>query len=217
MLNIVFTEEKIVWLLGVVFAFVMTMICTAAARNYLPADQGRDFAVDGKLSRGKPRGAGIVFVLVFAVSAVLFAPVTKENLIYLVLVVMAMLTGFLDDAAKNPWGEYKKGLLDFLIAVLLIATYVYFNGTHIRLAVFHVDLTLPVWLFFILGIILVWVSINVTNCTDGVDGLSASLCMVTLGSIYCVAKILLQVQSHRLQSILSQAVNTEPGFWFSKS
>ena len=28
---------------------------------------------------------------------------------------------------------------------------------------------------------LLWVSVNVTNCTDGVDGLCASLCMVVLG------------------------------------
>ena len=39
---------------------------------------------------------------------------------------------------------------------------------------------IPKALFLILGVILIWVSVNVTNCTDGVDGLCASLCSVTL-------------------------------------
>ena len=37
-------------------------------------------------------------------------------------------------------------------------------------------------LYVILAVILIWVSINVTNCTDGVDGLSGTLTMVTLAS-----------------------------------
>lgn len=46
-----------------------------------------------------------------------------EILIYLILVVAAMLTGFLDDCAKSPWGEYKKGILDLIIAIMLAITF----------------------------------------------------------------------------------------------
>ncbi len=35
-----------------------------------------------------------------------------------------------------------------------------------------------------------WTSINVTNCADGVDGLSGTLALVTLGTIYMVGHIL---------------------------
>ncbi len=42
------------------------------------------------------------------------------------------------------------------------------------------EIVIPKALFLILGVILIWVSVNVTNCTDGVDGLCASLCSVTL-------------------------------------
>jgi phospho-N-acetylmuramoyl-pentapeptide-transferase len=41
--------------------------------------------------------------------------------------------------------------------------------------------TLPVPVYFVLGVVLLWVSVNVTNCTDGVDGLCASLCIVVMG------------------------------------
>ena len=52
-----------------------------------------------------PRGAGFIFILVFMVSALLFAQISLEMIIYLVLIGAEMLTGFLDDASEKPWGE----------------------------------------------------------------------------------------------------------------
>ena len=69
---------------GILFAFLATIISISRLGNYLPKDIGRDFAHDGKLSAGKPRGAGIIFVLAFVVAAVLFIPFSAENSIYLV-------------------------------------------------------------------------------------------------------------------------------------
>ena len=40
--------------------------------------------------------------------------------------------------------------------------------------------------FGILIVILVWASINVTNCSDGVDGLSGTLTIITLSSVYVI-------------------------------
>ena len=37
-------------------------------------------------------------------------------------------------------------------------------------------------MYLLLIVILIWASINVVNCTDGVDGLSASLAVVTIGT-----------------------------------
>ena len=45
-------------------------------------------------------------------------------------------------------------------------------------------MTLPYVVYGILIVVLVWTAINVTNCTDGVDGLSATLTIITLGSFY---------------------------------
>lgn len=177
-------------LVGAIFAFFATIIITKAAFDHLPADQGREFAVDGSKSKGKPRGAGIVFVLVFVVSALLFVKVTTELVLYLVLIALAMLTGFLDDAARSPWGEYRKGLLDLLIAVFIAVTYLYFNSNVVTLAIFDISFAIPNVLFGILVVILVWASINVTNCTDGVDGLSATLTIITLGTIFVLDSLL---------------------------
>jgi len=170
--------------IGLLFVFVATIFFTAKLADHLPKDGGRDYAHDGKLSAGKPRGAGIIFVLVFVAGALLFAPLHPEMIIYLILMVICMMTGYLDDASKNPWGEYKKGFLDLCVAAMVAFTYLKFNGSDLDLALFGVTITLPAWLFAILTVVLVWASVNVTNCADGVDGLSGTLTIVTLLSIY---------------------------------
>ena len=158
--------------------------------QYLPKDIGRDFAHDGKLSAGKPRGAGFIFILVFLGSALLFGDIKMEIVIYLILLFAAMMTGFLDDAAKAPWGEYKKGFLDLLIAIVVAISYLKYNDNTVYFAMLDVKVTIPVIMYGILIVVLVWASINVTNCADGVDGLSGTLAIITVMSIYVLNQIL---------------------------
>lgn len=178
--------------IGVIAAFAMTCILTSKLNDYLPKDMGRDFAHNGKLSAGKPRGAGIIFISVFTVAALLFGELSIEMAIYLVLVYIEMLTGFMDDAADEPWNEYKKGILDFLVAAVVALNYIHFNGTEIRIATIGVNVWIHPVIFFILTIILVWAAINVTNCSDGVDGLSGTLTIITLVTIYIVNEVTLK-------------------------
>lgn len=162
--------------------------------NRLPADEGRDYAVDGKLSRGKPRGAGVIFVTTFGIGVLLFAPFSIETYIYVGLIFLEMLTGYLDDRAKRPWGRVKKGLMDLGVALVLAVTYVWYNTSSILLGepwrlvpvnVFEgVRLNMPVWLLFVLIVAMVWMCINVTNCADGIDGLSGTLVIISTLSFY---------------------------------
>ena len=175
--------------IGVFFAFAATCILTSFLNDWLPRDMGREFAHNGKLSAGKPRGAGIIFISVFCIAALLFGEMSVEMFIYLVLVFVEMLTGFMDDAADEPWGEYKKGILDFLVAAVAALNYIHFNSTYVELATIGVKFYIPPVLFFILTIILVWAAINVTNCSDGVDGLSGTLTIITLVTIYVIDQI----------------------------
>ena len=174
---------------GIMFAFLTTIAAISRLGAYLPKDIGRDFAHDGKLSAGKPRGAGIIFVLVFVVAAVLFVPFSMEIGIYLVLVIVCMMTGFLDDASKSPWGEYKKGFLDLCVAALVAITFLHYNSSVVELAIFDVKFTMPPVVFALLTVVLVWTSVNVTNCSDGVDGLSGTLTIISLMTIYVIDQI----------------------------
>ncbi len=192
MLYSVISEGQTSWLAlgGILFAFVATVAALAKLSPYLPKDAGREFAHDGNLSAGKPRGAGIIFVLVFVVTSMLFVPMDRETSVYLILVVICMFTGFLDDASRMPWGQFRKGFLDLCVAALTAWNFMKFNSTDVELALFHVGFSMPGWLFAVLAVILVWVSVNVTNCADGVDGLSGTLTIITIMTVYVVDRML---------------------------
>ena len=183
-------EYAVIAFIGIIFAFAATCIAIAKLNQYLPKYMGRQFAHDGKLSAGKPRGAGIIFVLTFVVAAVVFAQINIEIAIYLVLIVIEMFTGFFDDAADKPWGEYLKGFLDFAVAVVVALVFLHYNSSTITLAIFGKTVAISPVLFGILTVILVWASINVTNCSDGVDGLSGTLTIITLMTIFILDNIL---------------------------
>ena len=177
-------------IVGLLAAFGLTCFFIAKFADRLPKDGGREFAHDGKISAGKPRGAGLIFILVFVGAAFIFAPMSLELLIYLILVTVEMLTGYLDDAAEHPWGELRKGLLDLAVAVILAVTYLSFNPNTIWLAIPGMPLTIPPVLFGALIVVLVWGSVNVTNCADGVDGLSGTLVIITLATFYIIDHLL---------------------------
>ena len=183
-------EDAIIAFLGIIFAFAVTCIAIAKLNRFLPKDLGRQYAVDGKLSAGKPRGAGIIFVLVFALAALIFTKMDTEIFIYLILIVIEMLTGFFDDAAEKPWGEYLKGFLDLAVAVVVALAYLHFNSSEVVFAIAGTAVTIPPVVFGILTVILVWASINVTNCSDGVDGLSGTLTMITLMTVFMLDNLL---------------------------
>ena len=182
-------NQPVIAAMGLLIAFACTCYFMSVCSGLLPRDAGREFAHDGKLSAGKPRGAGIIFILVFAIATFIFAPVNLEIVIYLILIAAEMLTGYLDDAAKHPWGELKKGLLDLAIAVILAVTYLNFNTSTIEIATLGIRIDLPPLVFGLLTVILVWGAINVTNCSDGVDGLSGTLAIVTLSTFYVIDNI----------------------------
>ena len=71
-------DTKWLWLAALVFTAALSALALRVFKNKLPRDKGREFAVDGALSAGKVRGAGIVFVCCFIISALLFVPVTLE-------------------------------------------------------------------------------------------------------------------------------------------
>jgi len=173
-------NTTLVLLVPMLCSFLIAFFSLKFFKRILPKDQGRAFAVNGALSEGKPRGAGIIFVTSFTLCTALFYPLDIENIIYLVLVYAAMLSGYFDDAAETPWGNLKKGLIDLVISLGIAFTYYFYNGSQVKLYITDSTFTIPAPLFIILAGVLVWTAINVTNCTDGVDGLCGSLVMIVL-------------------------------------
>ena len=177
-------------LIGSILAFVFTFIGLRVFENKLPRDGGREFAVDGSKSIGKPRGAGIIFIIVFTVISIIFGKFSVEYLIYFLIVILCMLTGYMDDASSSPWGELKKGILDLAVAVMTAFAYIRYNGSDVHFALAGIDVHFHPVVFALFAIALVWVSINVTNCCDGVDGLCGTVSIASVVSIYALALML---------------------------
>ena len=180
MLQLLSGSQRTVDALGFLLAFALTALMDSVFREKLPQDHGRAFAVNGELSKGKARGSGLIFVLCIALVTLAVLPFRTEYIIYTVLLIASMLSGYFDDASEVAWNEYKKGFIDLVIAIVAGVTYLNFNGTSVNFL--NWTFSIPYPLYLVLIVVLIWASINVVNCTDGVDGLSASLAVVSIGT-----------------------------------
>ncbi len=162
----------------------------ALGHKWLPIDGGRPFAHQAALSKGHAKGAGLIFILVWALFALLLMPLDMEILAYILLTIASMATGYLDDASKAAWGRFRKGLLDLAVSAGGALVFVYHNGSAAHMLFWDKRFALPELVFFFMALALLWGSINVTNCADGVDGLSGSLSISGLWAFGAAALLL---------------------------
>ena len=143
--------------------------------HLLPRDKGREYAIDAEKSIGKPISAGILFIPVFVILCLLVVPFNWGFMGILACMTAAMIVGFLDDRSDRGWSEYRLGAFDLVIAIVASMVICKLEPYTLWLPLYKDPIILSPLLFVPGATILIWVSINATNCTDGVDGLSASL------------------------------------------
>jgi phospho-N-acetylmuramoyl-pentapeptide-transferase len=167
---------------GTTASFVLSFVLIPRAFPRLPSDRGRTFAVDGHVAKGKPTGAGIVFVSVFTLVSILVVPFGWRQLAILGLSYLAMLSGFFDDKSENPWSEYTKGAID--LGISLAAAFLLYDSQGVVWLPFAASpIHVSIFAYVPVATVLIWLSINSTNCTDGVDGLSSTLVLIALISL----------------------------------
>ena len=176
--------------------FILTKVILPKFYKFLPSDRGREFTLTKETAKGKPTGSGVIFVTVFILLSIIFAPLAYLQSGILLLTWLMMLTGFLDDRSEKGWGEYIKAFLDLVITVaaaFLMMRYLSNSSTDGNLRFwfpfFAKPISIPCWLYIIITVVMLWVSVNTTNCTDGVDGLSSTLVLValfTMGFIFYI-------------------------------
>lgn len=146
----------------------------------LPRDRGREHAVAAVASVGKPVGAGLIFTTTFVAVSLLVIPPNVRILELLAVTLLAAVEGFLDDRTPGGWPEYRIAVADAVVSVLGAAVLCQFAPVTIWLPVLTEPITLPAWIYLPVAACEIWLSINATNCTDGVDGLSGSLLLLAL-------------------------------------
>ncbi len=175
--------------LALYLGFFLALKIIPKCYNWLPHDRGREFAIkeNSDAAKGKPTGAGFVFITIFVLLCFLICPMNLMRSLIVLLTWLTMLTGYLDDRSTVSWGEYLKGALDLIISVTT-AFVLYFG-----LRKYNADGVIKFWLpffsneiivnpvvYIIITTVMLWTSINTTNCTDGVDGLSSTLVLIAL-------------------------------------
>ena len=197
---------------GVAFCFIAGNLLLGLFKDRLPRDGGRKFAFNGKLTAGRPRGAGIILILVFLAGCLLFVSRQLEYLLYYLMVLCGMLSGYLDDRSETPWNEYKKGAIDLAVCLSTALSFLNFNPEMGSIAIGGWSWQMPPVLFVIVATAGLWVSINATNCSDGVDGLCGTLTCVTLTFIGLWG-IETGMDSSMLAAILLMIVSILPYLW----
>jgi phospho-N-acetylmuramoyl-pentapeptide-transferase len=229
----VFTSYTMLVGIGTALAFFLSVFLLPKFWHLLPSDRGRILAIGGDASKGKPTGAGLIFVFIAIFVMMLTVPLTFQSWYLWGLVfcmVLAMLSGYFDDASKIPWGEKPKLLMD--IGIALLAAWVIscrpmeIDGawhftlipqkmtiwapfikqvdhlgllSHVPQGLMYVSdvnfdtlvapgepkteiicLILSPWLYIPMATALLLLSINATNCSDGVDNLAGMLSLMAL-------------------------------------
>lgn len=160
---------------GYAVAALATWVLLPRVWNRLPQDRGRAHAVNAEASVGKPVSAGMIFVSIFIVVSLIFVPLGARAFGTLSFMVLAMIIGFIDDRTPGGLSEYKLAALDFVIALGAAVMILGVSDSAIWLPGWKGTIVLPVWLSLPLATGVIWLSINATNCSDGVDGVSGSL------------------------------------------
>ena len=153
---------------------LITWLVLPGLWRLLPTDRGRAFAVNADQSVGKPLSAGLIFVSIFCVAALIFLPFDAVCLRTVPFVVAAMLVGYFDDR-RGGFSEYQLAVMDLGIALGASVVICGLGPTTIWLPVLKASLVLSPWAAIPLATGVIWLSINATNCSDGVDGVSGSL------------------------------------------
>lgn len=174
--------------------FLVVLYAMPHFYKYMPHDRGREFTVSAEAAKGKPTGAGVFFITVFVLLSLIFVPMDWFKGCSLMLTWLMMLTGYLDDRSIKSWGEYRKAALDLVISLaasILLAAYLKNLDSEGKIYFWLPFLTHKIsvmpWLFVAISTVMIWTSVNTTNCTDGVDGLSSTLVLIallTLGVIF---------------------------------
>ncbi len=161
----------------------------------LPRDRGKALASDGgRRSAGKPTGAGLPISLLLLPVLALVIPFDPWIWSATFCLYLAMVCGYLDDTSRMPWGELRKGLLDALVALATAIFLCHGRETAIWLPLLKQTVIVAPWIYIPLATLLLWITMNATNCSDGVDGLAGTL---TLLSLFALAGLLYGVVGYR--------------------
>ena len=166
---------------GTKLAALAVLLLLPKLWRFSPHDHGKAIlGKDGMVSAGKPTGTGLWVTLLVLPILLLVMPLSVPVLGMLFCMYVAMVCGYLDDRSEKPWGQLKKGALDAVVC-LGVAYFVWSAlGGEVWIPFRKGLWTMPCWAYIpCMGFVL-FIVMNATNCSDGVDGLAGTLTIISL-------------------------------------
>ena len=176
-----FRSHALLLAAGTLLAAFAVQLLLPRLWNFAPHDHGKSIlGADGMKSAGKPTGTGLWVTLLVLPIILLVVPLSVPVLGVLMCLYLAMMFGYLDDRSVEPWGQLKKGVLDAAVS-LGVALFVWtaLEG-RVWLPFVKGEWIMPWWAYVPSMGFLLFVTMNATNCSDGVDGLAGSLTVISL-------------------------------------
>lgn len=176
--------------------------------------------------QGTPTMGGIIIIIsmILVVTGMyVFLSVNNQNTLANRLLPILLLTigfgliGFIDDfkklVLKNTEGlkpSYKMlGLLIISVAYVIYLVYGLKLGTETYIPIIKTYIDLPIYLYIPFAILVILGATNAVNLTDGIDGLSSSVCAIM---ITCLAVIGIMLQVYEVSLFASIVIGSILGF-----
>lgn len=185
---------KLALLIPPIFSFILTLLGISLMLKFFPRLRLMDRPHEYGLNRAPiPYSGGIIFFIVFAVSALLFVNITGPILGVIVAGFLITLISFIDDRVRlSPWLRLAAQAVAGIIVVLF--------GVEIQVinAPFGLPLFLDktqfqifgqtVWLFSALAIV-IWLILmmNVMNWMDGIPGLASGITVIAQAALFLLS------------------------------
>ncbi len=190
--------------LSFIITLIISVIVIPLLRRLKIGQIERDDGPRSHLKKqGTPTMGGIIMMLtsIIVCIGIYFYYRTKEPDVANHLLPMLLLTlgfgliGFIDDfkklVLKNTKGLSPTakmiGLLIISVAYTLYLTNILHIGTDIYIPFAKIYISLPIWLYVPLAILVMLSTTNAINLTDGIDGLSSSVTTIILTALTVIA------------------------------
>lgn len=190
--------ETIVLIISFILSIILGMIVIPILKKLKVGQIERDDGPQSHLKKqGTPTMGGIIMIISMIImitgiyiyqAAIGNIEVANKLLPILLLTIGFGLIGFIDDfkklVLKNTKGlkpSYKMlGLLVISVAYVIYLVYGLKLGTSTYIPILKQEIMLPIYLYIPFAIIVILGATNAVNLTDGIDGLSSSVCVIII-------------------------------------
>lgn len=190
--------ETVILIIAFILSIILGIIIIPILRKLKVGQIERDDGPQSHLKKqGTPTMGGIIMIIsmiLIVTATYVFLTMQGQNEVANKLLPILLLTigfgviGFIDDfkklVLKNTKGlkpSYKMlGLLVISVAYVIYLVYGLHLGTDTYIPILKQYITIPIYLYIPFAILVILATTNAVNLTDGIDGLSSSVCAIII-------------------------------------